>query len=182
MPRLPVVELAEQQARAQREVGDVARARVEGAAGLQDRRDSSRAFFRAPEMLDHVEHDDAVVARVPELLVEVAVEVERDRLRTSRVARALEVDRRDVRDLLRQQRAQPAAARADVGDLPVRRPVSREDVVVQRVLRLLEDVARLLEAAEVELRFVVEAEILEACLRHGLHAVDGVPHLSLIHI
>jgi len=58
---LAVVELAEEEAQAHDEERDVARARVERPAGLQDLGDLADAFLGALQVLEHVEHEHAVV-------------------------------------------------------------------------------------------------------------------------
>jgi len=78
-----VVELAEDQAQPHDEERDVPRARVERSAGLQDLGDLVDAFLGALQVLEHVEHEHAVVLASAERAIEVCVEIELDRLRSS---------------------------------------------------------------------------------------------------
>src|SRR5205807_2022958 len=103
---LAVVELAEEEAQAHDEERDVARARVEGPARLQDLGDLADAFLRALQMLEHVEHEHAVVPVSAERAIEVSVEIELDRLGVPGSRGSLDVGGRHVRDLLRQLRAE----------------------------------------------------------------------------
>src|SRR5689334_3286332 len=79
-----------------------------------------------------------------------------------------------MRDLLRELRAQDTATRAEIRDPPVRRPWTRQDLMVQRVVGLLHAVAALVEAPEVELGLVVQPRLPEPDLRDGLEAVRRI--------
>ena len=80
---LAVVELTEDETKAHDEERDVAGARVEGPARLQDLGDLPDAFLGPLQVLEHVEHEHAVVLVPAERAIEVCVEIELDRLRSS---------------------------------------------------------------------------------------------------